>query len=82
MASISIPIVIRDGKALGLMMTSGVIPDSVKGISIYGHNMDRTPFYPCLEENLSPITGLRGNLRVYAISVFSSKSLNILTEST
>lgn len=34
MDSISIPIVIREGKALGLMITSGVIPDSLNGISV------------------------------------------------
>jgi len=34
MLSISIPIVIRDGKAFGLIITSGTIPDSEKGMSI------------------------------------------------
>jgi hypothetical protein len=34
MDSMSIPIVIRLGKALGLIITSGVIPVYVNGISI------------------------------------------------
>ena len=54
--------VILLGKALGLMMTSGVMPDSVKGMSILGQSIDKTPFWPCLEENLSPMTGRRSNL--------------------
>jgi hypothetical protein len=54
--------VILLGKALGLIIISGVIPVSVNGMSIFGHNIERTPFCPCLEENLSPITGLRSNL--------------------
>ena len=58
----SIPIVIRLGKAFGLMMTSGVIPVYVKGISTLGHNIDKTPFCPCRDENLSPITGRLSNL--------------------
>lgn len=60
--SINIPIVILEGKAFGLMMMSGVIPVYVNGISILGQSIDRTPFCPCLEENLSPITGLLSNL--------------------
>ncbi len=38
-------------------MISGTIPCSEKGISVYGHKIDKTPFCPCLDENLSPITG-------------------------
>jgi hypothetical protein len=56
--SINIPIVILLGKALGLMIISGVIPLYVNGISIFGQSIDKTPFCPCLDENLSPITGL------------------------
>jgi len=44
------------------MIISGVIPLYVKGISILGHSIDKTPFCPCLDENLSPITGLLSNL--------------------
>lgn len=46
------------------MITSGENPDSVNGISSVGHRMDMTPFCPCREENLSPITGFRGNRSV------------------
>ena len=38
-----IPIVILEGNAWGFIRTSGVIPLSVNGISIYGHNILRTP---------------------------------------
>ena len=55
----SIPIVMRDGNACGLMMTSWVRPESVKGMSVAGHKIDITPFWPWRYENLSPITGLR-----------------------
>lgn len=58
----SMPIVILLGKAFGLMMMSGVMPDSVNGMSILGHNIDSTPFCPCRDENLSPITGRLSNL--------------------
>ena len=36
MLSISIPMVMRDGKACGLMITSGVMPLSVNGMSCCG----------------------------------------------
>jgi len=71
----ALPIVILEGKAWGLMIISGVMPVSVNGISIEGHRTERTPFYPCLDENLSPIIGLRGILILYSILgslVFSS----------
>jgi hypothetical protein len=58
--SSSIPIVIREGKACGLMIRSGRIPlDSAKGMSASGHGRESTPFWPWREENLSPTTGLR-----------------------
>ena len=62
--SMQLPLTIREGKACGLIITSGDIPLSVKGISSVGHNIDITPFCPCREENLSPITGFRGNRSV------------------
>jgi hypothetical protein len=40
-------------------MMSGCIPDSEKGMSTAGHFWEQTPFCPCLEENLSPMTGAR-----------------------
>jgi hypothetical protein len=65
------PIVILDGKAFGLIIISGVMPFYVKGISILGHSIDSTPFCPCLDENLSPITGFLSNLNLIATrSVF------------
>jgi hypothetical protein len=30
-------------------------------MSILGQSIDNTPFWPCLDENLSPMTGLRSN---------------------
>jgi len=52
--------VIRDGNAWGLMMMSGDIPlVSLNGMSSGGQSMLITPFCPCLELNLSPITGGR-----------------------
>lgn len=42
--STNIPIVIRDGKACGLMMTSGCMPVSEKGMSIIGNFCEQTPF--------------------------------------
>jgi hypothetical protein len=59
MDSINMAMVIREGKACGLMMTSGDMPDSLKGMFSCGHSWDMTPFCPCLDANLSPITGLR-----------------------
>lgn len=58
--STNMPIVIRLGNAWGLMMTSGCMPLSVKGISTAGHFCEQTPFCPCRDENLSPMTGARG----------------------
>jgi len=52
------------------MIISGVIPDSENGISIYGNNTDNTPFYPCLDENLSPIIGFL--LYLYFKAMFTS----------
>ena len=57
MLSISIPIVIRDGMACGLIIISGFKPSSVYGISCSGMILPIVPFCPCLDENLSPITG-------------------------
>ena len=52
--------VIREGKACGLMIKSGRIPvASAKGMSASGQGRERTPFWPWREENLSPTTGLR-----------------------
>ena len=71
--STSMPIVIREGKACGLIMTSGWIPLSLKGMSIIGHFCEHTPFCPCREENLSPITGDRG-IRNVMLILCSSES--------
>jgi len=53
------PIVMREGKPCGLNKMSGVMPDSVNGMSSVGHSRDITPFCPWRDENLSPGTGLR-----------------------
>ena len=52
--------VMRDGKPCGLNKMSGVMPDSVKGMSSAGHSRkSSTPFWPWRDENLSPGMGLR-----------------------
>lgn len=43
-------------------MTSGCIPLSLNGMSIMGNFWEHTPFCPCRDENLSPMTGDRGIL--------------------
>ena len=42
--SMSMPMVILEGKAWGLIMMSGTIPFSVKGMSSCGHSTESTPF--------------------------------------
>lgn len=44
MLSTNMPIVIRLGKACGLIITSGCIPLSLNGISMAGHFCEQTPF--------------------------------------
>jgi len=65
-----------------LIITSGVRPVSVNGISILGQSIDKTPFWPCLEENLSPITGLLSNLSLIKIFSADLPSPVIITLST
>ena len=66
----SIPIVMREGNAWGLMSISGRDPDfSMYGRSSSGQRNDRTPFCPCLELNLSPMIGLRSHRTVTDIFV-------------
>ena len=57
--SLSWPIVMREGIACGLIIISGLLPSSPKGISRSGKTMPIVPFCPCLLLNLSPIVGLR-----------------------
>lgn len=60
----SMPMVILEGNAWGLIIRSGRIPVTAeKGISISGHSWEQTPFCPCLLLNLSPITGFLGRRR-------------------
>ena len=42
----------------------GVESCSEKGMSTMGHFWEQTPFWPWREENLSPMTGLRGILKL------------------
>jgi len=56
--SIIFPTVILDGNPWGFIIMSGHHPLSLKGISIYGTMIPTTPFWPCLELNLSPISGI------------------------
>mmetsp|Transcript_21852 Transcript_21852/g.62188 ORF Transcript_21852/g.62188 Transcript_21852/m.62188 type:complete len:208 (-) Transcript_21852:1120-1743(-) len=57
--SMSMPMVMREGKPWGLNRMSGTRPDSVNGMSSCGHSRLRMPFCPCRDENLSPTMGLR-----------------------
>ena len=43
MDSMSMPMVIREGKAWGLMMMSGTMPSAVNGMLSCGYNMDTVP---------------------------------------
>ncbi len=56
--SINIPTVILDGNACGLIKTSGVIPCAVYGKSSFLAKIPKTPFCPCRDANLSPISGI------------------------
>jgi len=38
-----------------------------------GQRMDMTPFWPCRDENLSPMMGLRVNRRVIATRLMGSR---------
>ena len=58
----NIPTVILDGNACGLIRTSGTIPSAVYGRSSWFTNNPTTPFCPCLDANLSPISGIRRSL--------------------
>lgn len=77
--STNMPIVIRLGNAWGLMMMSGCMPLSVKGISTAGQFCEQTPFCPCRDENLSPMTGARGmrNVKWIFCSSVSPRSLPV-----
>ena len=57
--SINFPTVIREGYPCGFIITSGHIPASLKGMFSWGTIRPVTPFWPCLDENLSPSSGRR-----------------------
>ena len=74
-----LPTVMREGKPCGFMMRSGTMPLSVKGRSSWPTMRPHTPFWPCLELNLSPSSGLR----VERNSTFTRKSsCSLLVSST
>ena len=74
--STNCPMVIRDGMACGLIMISGRIPSSVKGMSSSGITNPTVPFCPHLEQNLSPIIGSRSSrTRIFAMRNPSSPSV-------
>lgn len=58
-ASNSWPGVCREGKACGFITISGTIPWMVKGKFSWDSKNPRTPFCPCILENLSPRQGDR-----------------------
>ena len=57
--STSCPMVIRLGRACGLMIRSGRTPSAVKGISSSGITRPTVPFCPHRLHTLSPISGIR-----------------------
>ena len=66
------PIVILDGMAWGLIMTSGTTPSTVKGMSSCGTRSPITPFCPWREANLSPSSGTRRSLTFTLTSLLPS----------
>src|SRR3989344_1681328 len=56
--SMNMPTVILEGNACGLISTSGEIPSAVYGKSSAFAKIPSTPFCPCLDANLSPISGI------------------------
>ena len=79
--SINWPIVILLGIACGLIMISGFSPDSVKGIFSSGISNPIVPFWPHLEQNLSPMEGiLSSRIRIFARRLpFSSLEIKVLS---
>ncbi len=61
--------VIRDGMACGLMSRSGTRPSSVNGMSSWATRRPTTPFWPCLDANLSPSSGTRSSLTLTLTSL-------------
>lgn len=56
--------VMREGKACGLMSRSGRMPVRAQnGMSTSGHCAPSTPFWPARDANLSPMTGVRARRR-------------------
>ena len=75
-SSIILPTVMREGKPCGFMMMSGVMPWSVKGMSVCGAMRPTTPFWPWREENLSPTSGRRV-WRVRTLMILWSESMTL-----
>ena len=75
------PIVIRVGKACGLIMISGRKPSRVYGISASGIIMPTVPFCPARDAILSPNEGIRvSRTRTFAMRSPSSPSvMNVLS---
>ena len=78
----NIPTVILDGNACGLIRTSGTIPSAVYGRSSWFTNNPTTPFCPCLDANLSPISGIRRSLTLILYILPPSCDWVITTVST
>ena len=83
MDSMNWPTVILDGNACGLIITSGTMPSAVYGMSSCGTTSPTTPFWPCLEANLSPISGtlmsLTRTLNIFPPSTFSVMKMESTT---
>lgn len=71
-ASKSWPGVCREGNACGFITISGTIPCIVKGKFSWDSKKPRTPFCPCMLENLSPRHGDRTCSKMYVKSVWHS----------
>ena len=69
----------RDGIACGLIIKSGLIPSSVKGISSSGIMRPKVPFCPAREAILSPIAGRRSS-RTLTLATLNPSSPSVIKD--
>lgn len=58
-------------------MMSGLMPESLNGISACGTIKPHTPFCPCLDENLSPSSGVLV-CRIKTLMICESLSVSLI----
>ncbi len=61
---------------------SGITPEAVYGISACSTTKPNTPFWPCLEENLSPNSGILKSRTFILTNLLPSTVSEIITVST